>query len=297
MHTLSLQQVDLVRMLQSPNARRAMLIVNLLLVVWIASILVSLTWGLISPSDSVEQNEIITDAAPVDANQDRRMISQIPGWHLMGVANQGDKPVAVNTPIDAPETKLQLILRGALSSNDPKHARAIIADPRGKEEQYGLGDTLPGNAELSEVHPDRVILKRNGRYETLRLPRSKKSKSRVASRTVSARSSVSPQQRLNDARKQLQQRHGNLGGLLRASPKRGEDGKTIGYVLSPGRDPDLFAQVGLQAGDVAIQINDIKLDNPSNSARALKSMQSGDTVTVLVVRDGQEKYLTLDWSE
>ena len=76
-----------------------------------------------------------------------------------------------------------------------------------------------------------------------------------------------------------------------------QGGKTVGYVLSPGRDPDLFAQVGLQAGDVAIQINDIKLDNPSNSARALKSMQSGESVTVTVLRNEQEEVLSLEWPE
>ena len=120
----------------------------------------------------------------------------------------------------------------------------------------------------------------------------------MASRSVSARRSTqSPQQRLSNARQQLSKSPGKLSNLIRATPKRGEGGKTVGYILSPGRDPDLFAQVGLQPGDVAIQINDIKLDNPTNSARALKSMQSGDSVTVTVLRDEQEEVLNLEWPE
>ena len=59
----------------------------------------------------------------------------------------------------------------------------------------------------------------------------------------------------------------------------------------------MFAQVGLQEGDVAIQINDIKLDNPANSARALKSMQSGESVSVTVMRNDQEEVLSLEWPE
>jgi type II secretory pathway component PulC len=55
--------------------------------------------------------------------------------------------------------------------------------------------------------------------------------------------------------------------------------------------------VGLQEGDVAIQINDIKLDNPTNSARALKSMQSGESVSVTVMRNDQEEVLSLEWPE
>ena len=286
------------RVLQSPQTRRVILVINLLLIVWIASILASLTWDLLSPDDAIEPVEVVADAAPVQANPDRQLISQMPGWHLMGEARQSSAPVQASTPVTAPETKLKLILRGVLASNDPEHARAIIADPRGKELQYGLGDKLPGNAELSEVHPDRIILKRNGRFETLRLPKNKKGSTTVASRSVSARRSTqSPQQRLSNARQQLSKSPGKLSNLIRATPKRGEGGKTVGYILSPGRDPDLFAQVGLQPGDVAIQINDIKLDNPTNSARALKSMQSGDSVTVTVLRDEQEEVLNLEWPE
>ena len=286
------------RVLQSPQTRRVILVINLLLIVWIASILASLTWDLLSPDAAIEPVEAVADAAAVQVNPDRQLISQMPGWHLMGVARQSSAPVQASTPVTAPETKLKLILRGVLASNDPEHARAIIADPRGKELQYGLGDTLPGNAELSEVHPDRIILKRNGRFETLRLPKNEKGSTRVASRSVSARRSTqSPQQRLSNARQQLRQSPGKLSNLIRATPKRGEGGKTVGYVLSPGRDPDLFAQVGLQSGDVAIQINDIKLDNPSNSARALKSMQSGESVTVTVLRNEQEEVLSLEWPE
>ena len=298
MQTLSLQQADIIRVLQSPQTRRVILVINLLLIVWIASILASLTWDLFSPDAAIEPVEAVADAAAVQVNPDRQLISQMPGWHLMGVARQSSAPVQASTPVTAPETKLKLILRGVLASNDPEHARAIIADPRGKELQYGLGDTLPGNAELSEVHPDRIILKRNGRFETLRLPKTEKGSTRVASRSVSARRSTqSPQQRLTNARQQLRQSPGNLSNLIRATPKRGQGGKTVGYVLSPGRDPDLFAQVGLQSGDVAIQINDIKLDNPSNSARALKSMQSGESVTVTVLRNEQEEVLSLEWPE
>jgi general secretion pathway protein C len=296
--TLSIQQADIMRVLQSPQTRRVILVINLLLIVWIASILASLTWDLFSPDAAIEPVEAVADAAPVQVNPDRQLISQMPGWHLMGVARQSSAPVQASTPVTAPETKLKLILRGVLASNDPDNARAIIADPRGKELQYGLGDTLPGNAELSEVHPDRIILKRNGRFETLRLPKTEKGSTRVASRSVSARGSTqSPQQRLTNARQQLSQSPGKLSNLIRATPKRGAGGKTVGYVLSPGRDPDLFAQVGLQPGDVAIQINDIKLDNPSNSARALKSMQSGESVTVTVLRNEQEEVLSLEWPE
>jgi general secretion pathway protein C len=303
MQTLSLQQADIIRILQSRHTQRAIRIINLLLVIWIAAMLASLTWSLLSPQESVVQIETVADmaATPPAVNPDRQLVSQIPNWHLMGVAKEGSQPVAKPTPVDAPDTKLNLVLKGALASDDPDHARAIIADPRGKEEQYAVGEKLPGNAELSEIHPDRVILKRNGRFETLRLPRDKNILNTAASQApamaVRTPQSLSKLQQLTAARQKLKAGAANLSNLVRATPKRGEDGKTIGYVLSPGNDPGLFRQVGLQPGDIAIQVNDIKLDNPGNSARALRSIQDGSSVSVTVLRNGQEQVVSLDWPE
>jgi general secretion pathway protein C len=303
MQTLSLQQADVIRILQSRNTRRVIWLLNILLVIWIASLVATLTWDLLAPAEPPETAAVVAESVPVPPNPDRQLISQLPGWHLMGVTTQGSAPVKTSAPVDAPETKLKLVLRGVYSSEDQDKGHAIIADPRGKEEQYSIGDMLPGNAELSEVHADKVILQRGGRYETLRLPTDNKPGNTVshrqpaARRSAPARSASSPAQRLKTVRENMRKRPRDLYNLVRATPKKDGEGNTIGFELGPGRDPELFKQVGLQEGDVAIQINDIKLDNPANSARALKSAQSGDTVSVTVLRNGQEEVLSLSVPE
>ena len=95
----------------------------------------------------------------------------------------------------------------------------------------------------------------------------------------------------------MRKRPRDLYNLVKATPKNDADGNIMGYELGPGRDPELFDAVGLQQGDVVVQINDIKLDNPANSARALKSAQSGETVSVTVLRNGQQEVLTLSVPE
>lgn len=308
MFAQSLQQTDVIRILQSRNTRRFIWVLNILLVIWIASLVATLTWDLLAPSGSPEPAAVVTAPVQVQPNKDRQLISQLPDWHLLGVVAKGGAPVKINAPIDAPETSLKLVLRGVYSSDDMGNGHAIIADPQGKEEQYSVGDNLPGNAELSEVHAEKVILKRNGRYETLRLPTDKMSGSNTVSlqptsqrsapqRSVPQRSASSPAERLRTVRENLKQRPRDLYSLVKATPKTDDDGNTIGFELGPGRDPELFAEVGLQEGDVAIQINDIKLDNPANSARALKSVQTGDTVSVTVLRNGQEEVLSLSVPE
>jgi general secretion pathway protein C len=279
-------------------------VLNVLLVIWIASLFADLTWDMLTPGEQVEPAVVVQANSPVQATEDQQIINQLPGWHLMGVVARGSAPVQTSVPVDAPETSLKLILRGVFSSDDKINARAIIADPNGKEDQYAVGDKLPGNAELSEVHPNKVILKRGGRYETLRMPRDNKStgvvtrkstqpQRTVRQRTAPQRSSMSPRERLKNAREDLRNRPRNVQNLVKVTPKRNEQGQINGYELGPGSDPELFEQVGLQQGDVAIQINGITLDNPAESARALKILQTGDEVSLTVLRNGQETVLNL----
>ncbi len=301
MSSLALKEADLLRILQAGNVKYVILGINLLLVVWIAAQLATLTWGLLAPA--AEDAPVVNAARnmPVQQDQDRRLIAQMHGWHLMGVVTRTVAPAKTAVPENAPDTRLKLTLRGALASDDPANARAIIADPKGQDEQYSIGDTLPGNAELSEIYPDRVILKRSGRYETLRLPvdtqpagNSTASRRTVqpARRVGSARNN--PQQRLAAVRQQLRQNPRDMQGLLRASVHKDDAGKMIGYALSPGNDPAMFAEMGLVDGDVVLQVNDMALSDPNNGARALQALRSGEPVSVMLLRDGQEQLVTLD---
>ena len=69
-----------------------------------------------------------------------------------------------------PETKLELVLRGAFSAGDEAQAGAIIEDDKKNAEHYAIGDAVPGDATLKSIHEDRVVLERFGRYETLYFP-------------------------------------------------------------------------------------------------------------------------------
>lgn len=294
MSSLALRQSDLLRVLQAGNIKYLILGINLLLVIWIASQLATLTWGLLSPDDTNAPTVAAPRSTPVKPDADRRLIGQLPGWHLMGVATQNTATATVDIPANAPDTRLQLTLRGVLASDEPGGARAIIADPKGKDEQYSIGDALPGNAELSEIYPDRVILKRSGRYETLRLPVNSRPAGSLSRRSRSAPVAGNPQARLNAVRQQLKQDSRKIDGLLRAAIHKDGTGRMIGYRISPGRDPALFAELGLVDGDVVTQVNDMDLSDPANSARALQTLQSGESVSVTLVRDGQEQLVTLD---
>ena len=297
MNSFALRQSDVVRVLQNPAVKYVIYGINLLLVIWIASLLATVTWGVFSPDSSDEAVAAVPSGLQAGANPDLKLIQQLPGWHLMGVVQTETAVVKTAVPVDAPDTHLKLTLRGALASDDPDNARAIIADAKGKDEKYAVGDTLPGNAELSEIYPDRVILKRNGRYETLRLPQDTRPNRRVSARTrpVARRSpGRNPQARLAAVRQQIRQDPKSLTRMLRTSLKMDNDGNILGYQLTPGSDPGMFRDLGLKSGDVVTQVNDLALRIPANGPKALQALKSGDPVALILIRDGQQQTLVLD---
>ncbi len=297
MSVLSLQQADVFRLLQGRNTRWLILVINLLLVVWIASLLAALTWNLAGPPAGGEAENIEVSLLPVAVDPNAQLIRQLPGWHLMGVVAQKQAPVVVDTPIDAPDTRLKLVLHGVFASEKSGKARAIIADPRGKEEQYAVGDMLPGNAELSEVYPDRVILKRNGRFETLRLVLDDPSKRAAVTRAPGKKLAARHEQRIREIRQNIRKNPRTLLEVVRPMPYRADGNVLIGYTLRPGREPELFKGLGLQAGDVAVQINDVRLDSTESGLQALKSIQSGDTASMTILRNGQEQVMSFRMPE
>lgn len=290
---ISLHSNDLARLLQTRNAQLVIRLVNLLLVVWIAAQLATMTWALLPQHEQAAVPVVTPSNQSAPSNPQSTLIEQLPDLHLMGVPTQ-EAPAMASASVNAPDTQLQLTLRGALASDDKEHARAIIAEPGGKEDQYAIGDTVPGNAELSEIYPDRVILKRSGRFETLRLP-VENGPGGAATRSQSvAGVAVTPSERLRQVREQIQNSPKSLYGMIRATPQLDENGNISGYVIAPGQDPQLFSQVGLQDGDVVTEVNGMSMSDPANGAKALKSLQGGEQVTVKLLRGGVEQMLTLD---
>jgi general secretion pathway protein C len=300
MKALRLQSTDVLRVMQSGWTRHAIGLLNLVLVVWIAWLLASMTWSLLDKPQPVEAP--LPETAPVapQASRQDKLVRQLPNWHLFGEVAPEAQPVKPAVTVNAPDTRLKLVLRGTFSSADPGLARAIIADDRGDEKIYAVGDIVPGEAELSEIQPDKVILLRGGRYETLRLPREETAAGRPAtfSAATASRSynintaGLTTTQRLQSLRQTLRRNPKSLFGLVRTIPKKDDRGKMIGYILQPGRDPKLFQEMGLRPGDVVTRINDISLDNLASGMRALRSAQSGDTISMTVLRGQQQENLS-----
>jgi general secretion pathway protein C len=264
--------------------------VVLLLVVLIAWQLAKVVWLLIpstEPDALPPVQAVSRTSAPASGNG--VSIDRIADAHLFGQLS-ADAPVIVAEQEDAPDTQLSLELRGTISATEEHRALAIIAERGGAERVYFVGDAVPGGASLHAVQLDRVLLRRGGRLEALRLPRSEEL-------PAARRAAVAPQRaapaRAATVQEVIQQNAAGLTEIIRPQPVF-KDGRQLGYRVYPGRQRQQFAQLGLRPGDLVTQINGMGLDDPARGMEIFRSLADASSVTVTVDRNGEIETLTLN---
>jgi len=277
-----------------PLLKRLPVIINFVLIIACAQLLSEIIWMLLDdagtetmtvsvPSTSVT-NENLSNAKQSQQQAFRNLSSA----HLFGTAET--KTAAVSTD-KLPETKLNLVLKGVLAAGTTTMASAIIARGKnGNEEIYGIGDKIPGGITLKEIHPEHIILERQGRLETLRLEKSKgadltstSNMSRSSASTISTASS----QKLKDIRSDIIKNPASFRKHALPVVVR-ENGKQIGYRLQAQQNSELLTQAGLEPADVITSINGVKLDDMKNSISALNALRSANNVNITVKRNGAE---------
>jgi general secretion pathway protein C len=216
--------------------------------------------------------------------------------HLFGQPPANTEPAAGADGADAPETQLNLQLRGAIAADDAQYAHAIIADGNGNEKVYFLKDTLPGGATVHRVQPDRVILNRGGVLEALMLPRDAADSATGAAQLTPA-GVRNPAAARRAATRSVQdvvgQNPAGITEIIRPQPYM-PSGELKGYRVYPGRNREQFVALGLQPGDLVTEINGMALNNPAQAMEIFRSMADTTQVTVTIEREGQAQSLTLD---
>lgn len=70
------------------------------------------------------------------------------------------------------QSMLDLTVVGIMFDNHEKLSHVIIRTAGGREQTFGVGDSLPGGAVIKRITPDGVLIRRNGSLERLNLPKS-----------------------------------------------------------------------------------------------------------------------------
>lgn len=190
---------------------------------------------------------------------------------------------------EAPDTTLNLTLLGIFAGTGAQDSRALISTGGGQEAPYALGAEVVRGVKLEAIFPDRVILMRQGRPETLRLDKDAPPRA-VAAAPQAAAAAASPSgtialPQLASVREQILQDPSQAANYLRVQPATA-DGSMRGYRIYPGRDRSLFNAAGLRPGDLVTAINGTDLNDATRALQMLTELSTASSVTLTVERGG-----------
>jgi general secretion pathway protein C len=265
-------------------------LISVVLVIACAHVLSQITWSLLSEPDAEPVIAKASTPKIISRTDDQQAFRQLTGAHLFGIAGQ----TKTTKTTKAPETKLNLVLRGVFAAVPMTTASAIIARGKnGKEEIYGIGDKLPGGVTIKEIHPEHVVLERRGQLEILRMPKD----NAIGKLTNSARSSRNtqagtPAEALKNIRKNIIKNPTSFAQYALPVIVK-ENGKQVGYRLQPQKKGELLAEIGIKPTDVITSVNGVKLNDPKNGIGALRKLTTATEVNITVKRNGAEVPLNI----
>jgi general secretion pathway protein C len=258
------------------------------LVIVIANQFATLTWVLVPGSTSFAAPVLW----PVAARPAPADFSSLSGSRLFGEA--AEQPhVAVAAVADAPDTTLSVTLTGILSKDGDPNGSAGIRSGSNDERAYYVGQTIAGTdgATLHSVYADRVLLDRNGRVETLRLPTEL---SPPGNAPPNARSPLAQEEAsAAPLRDVFRQNAATFSEIIRPAPHV-QEGQLVGIRLMPGRDRATFEALGFQSGDVVTDVNGSVLDDISQALKIFEALGQSTQANVTVLRDGVPQVLVID---
>lgn len=251
---------------------------------------------------SAEQISISAAAPPPTT-----LAQKIASIHLFGDASR--KPVKADKPKPAEpikDTSLNLQLAGVFAFTPAENAIAIISAGSAEQNAYGIGDKISGETSLEEVHSDHVIIRNRGKLEKLALPENVQpiAMRPIQSTATTVSSNNNPQldqpielpSNPRELRDQLARNPSLLGRVVAAEPYQ-ENGKLVGYRITPKQNPEILEAQGIVAGDVITRVNNIQLNSQKQGIRALRNAVKAENLEVVVLRDGIEVPLSISLAQ
>lgn len=180
-------------------------------------------------------------------------------------------------------TKLNLTLAGVVAASDPSYSSAIIVY-KGKQDSYFINSKIEGtSAFVYEIYGDHIVLDENGIYQVLMLDGLETGNDKTSiEKPIQATST----KKIDLDRNEILKNPSKLTNYINISPVR-EGGEIKGYRLTPGKDPALFEEAGLENGDLVIELNGVDLTNMAESMSLMKEFPTMTEISLTVDREGQ----------
>ncbi len=244
-----------------------------------------------------------TSASPLPAPT-ANSVNAILSRNLFGVAGA---TAAIDGATAEVETRLPLQLLGvfvAEQGSADADSAAIVAQKGKPGELYQIGDLLPGNAELIEVHPQHIVLRRAGARETLRFPDvaqlqlANAPESNIPDKFAATTGAVGRQVASNRTPRELIDAYRDR---LSEDPQRALDdlgiapvsvGSSQGYRLDNLAQSPYLSQTGLQPGDIILSVNGQAVGDIRQDQKQIDNILAQGSARLEVQRGNRRFFIT-----
>ena len=281
------------RLLYQRHGQRLPPLTVLLLSLLLAWQLASLVWLAVPTPEAARWKPA---PAYVDPTPPKPVVSDdsLAASHLFGEYQAGAVSDAASLA-NAPDTQLNFTLLGILAGSSDAESLALISREGGDEAPFRIGDDVSPGVNLQAIFPDRVILSRNGRLETLRLDKDAPSNAPLRNAVAQGDShegTPAAAEMLSQIRQQVMTDPSKAASFIRVQPIAGESG-VRGYRVYPGPERGAFNAAGLKPGDVVTAINGMPLNDPGQALQLLQSLSTASSLNLAVERNGATQSVNL----
>lgn len=262
------------------------------------------TTGLFLASGPTIQPDVAGGTRPQSQTPGRQQnvnINDILQANLFGEADADGRPVKA---APTSETRLPLILNGVFVAEISEDSAAIVAQKGRAGILYGVGDTLPGNAVLDEVHPDHVVLRRAGTRETLTFPGASgitatapvnqaanaPSRNPRDTQTPANQTAASAREFVESYRDRM--RSDPQSALIELGIEPVSTDGAQGYRLGNLAQSPYLSQTGLQPGDVILSVNGRPVGDVSQDQLELDNILAQGSARLEIQRGSRRFFVT-----
>lgn len=268
----------------------AILAAEVALVAVLAVLLAKTGWLMIEPGGAVSAPQPMAQAARATEAKSRSNLSGDPA--LLVTSNpfvSGAKPVAAIP--DAPETKLNLVLKGVRASADGTGV-AMIVMPDNRLHIFAPGERILDGVVLDRVYGDRVTLRKDGQIEALLMASGADRLAVLSNPDSPAAGTVPSSGNMTTIGSGSVTGAGTanaagafLSNLIINPVHHGQD--FVGYEIGSRGDAALLARSGLQAGDIVIAMEGVPAASIAPGELAMR-LASEKTIRLRIDRDGRQ---------
>ncbi len=193
---------------------------------------------------------------------------------------------AVDTSAPIVETKLNIELFGVIEASEPELSWAMIGQGN-TQKLYKIDDAIENTsgAKITKIFKRKVVINNRGKLEELRLY-GDDGKTFATSYTPPQRVASRPEPKAPVRIKEGElKKIKNIGDVVRFMVAT-ENGKMIGYKVRPGRQRELFNQVGLKTDDIVVSVNGIEVNEPQKVREVYQALKTATEANLEVLRDG-----------